>query len=98
MPLKYFRALRAFQAVNSELSQTPSLVLWSRTSKDTVAGKNMGESKLISQLKECGLDCGTVARTREAAYMPWAMERRRPNAFAVSTLRWIGLKSPETAA
>ena len=87
VPLKYFLALWALQAMNSELNHAPSSVLWSITSNNTVPGKKIGESKEMSQLKEFGLACGTVAKTLAAAYMPWAIDRRIPNALALSTLR-----------
>ena len=40
----------------------------------------------------------TSASAREAVYMPCAMARGNPRAFADSADRWMGFRSPETAA
>ena len=40
----------------------------------------------------------SAARQRAFVHIPCAMARLKPNSLALNGCRWIGLRSPETAA
>jgi hypothetical protein len=97
-PRKWRLPLRGFQAMYSERSHAPDADWTVAISKATRAGRKTGASNVTFQVKASDLAAPTSANAREARYIPWAIEPLMPSAFADRTLRWIGLKSPDTAA
>src|SRR5699024_5138216 len=61
-------------------------------------GSITGASKDTSQRSGRERSARDSVKAREAVYIPWAMARGKPKAFALRAERWIGFTSPETAA
>src|SRR5699024_7658068 len=64
----------------------------------TVPGSVTGALKDTSQRRGRERSTRASVKAREAVYMPWAIARGKPKAFALRPDMWIGFTSPETAA
>ena len=64
----------------------------------TVPGRSTGFTNSTDHSNASPRPAPTSASARDAVYMPCAMARGNPSALADSADRWIGLRSPETAA
>ena len=65
---------------------------------DTLDGSSTGSLKETSAVYASGNRPSSAASVRAFSHMPCPMADGNPKAFAVSLRRWIGLRSPETAA
>ena len=63
-----------------------------------VDGSSTGVLNATSTVYASGSRPSSVASVRALSHMPCAIADGKPNAFAVSACRWIGLRSPDTAA